>query len=166
MATKLAGTVVASVIQRLNAPTGMNANLAALTAGEPLPATLLDCSQIRTANVASEVAERSETLKYPSLNVYCEKITNSLTEKFRTFSGTLSLAIDIRHSQDRLDGLQDTLETYIDAITQVLDANRGDWGSGLFYAGGYEAQLGPVKHGGRNFIQTAKLTFQIGVSRT
>jgi hypothetical protein len=35
----------------------------------------------------------------------------------------------------------------------------------MYYTGGYEVALGAVKHGGRNFIQTAKITFQIGVSR-
>ena len=39
--------------------------------------------------------------------MYCEKIVNDLTEKFRTFSGTVQMAIELRHSQDRLEGLQD-----------------------------------------------------------
>jgi hypothetical protein len=34
----------------------------------------------------------------------------------------------------------------------------------MFYAGGYEASFGPVKQGGKNFIQVAKVTFEIGVS--
>jgi hypothetical protein len=73
------------------------------------------------------------------------------------------MAIELRHSQDRLDGLQDSLELYIDAVTQVL--NRGDWGEGMFYGGAYEVSFGPVKKGGKNFMQAAKVTFEIGVSR-
>ena len=38
-------------------------------------------------------------------------------------------------------------------------------GSGMYYAGGYEVTLGAVKHGGKNLIQAAPITFQIGVSR-
>jgi hypothetical protein len=34
----------------------------------------------------------------------------------------------------------------------------------MYYAGGYQASFGPVKHGGRNFIQVAKVTFDVGVS--
>jgi hypothetical protein len=74
--------------------------------------------------------------------------------------------VEVRHSQDRLDGLQDALELYVDSVTQVLDGERGDWGNGLFYAGGYDVSLGAVKHGGRNFLQTAKILFQIDVSRS
>ncbi|MEI9972412.1 MAG: hypothetical protein WDO73_10375 [Ignavibacteriota bacterium] len=60
--------------------------------------------------------------------MYCDKIVNSLVEKFRTFSGTVQAVVELRHSQDRLEGLQDTLESYTEAILQVLSANRGDWG--------------------------------------
>jgi hypothetical protein len=76
------------------------------------------------------------------------------------------MAIDLCHSQDKLNGLQEALELYADSITQMLDAARGDWGDGMFYAGGYEVALGAVKRGGKNFTQAAKVTFQIGVSRS
>jgi len=66
------------------------------------------------------------------VNVYCEKVKNQLTEKFRTFSGTAQMTIEVRHSQDRLEGLQDSLQLYTDAATQVLAANRGDWAMGCF----------------------------------
>ncbi len=89
---------------------------------------------MRAQNVAADLAERSTAVKYPAVNVYCEKIVNNLTEKFRTFSGHVQMAIEVRHSQDRLDGLQDALELYTDAVMQVLDASRGDWGDGMFYA--------------------------------
>jgi hypothetical protein len=65
-----------------------------------------------------------------------------------------------------LEGLQDGLETYTDAVRQVLETSRGDWGDGMFYSGEYQASFGPVKHGGKNFIQTAKITFEVGVSRS
>jgi hypothetical protein len=74
------------------------------------------------------------------------------------------MAAEIRNSQDRLQGLQEGLEQCADALTQVLDGNRGDWGSGMYYAGGYQVAFGAVKHGGKNYIQVAKVTFEIGVS--
>jgi hypothetical protein len=46
----------------------------------------------------------------------------------------------------------------------VLDAHRGDWGGGMFFAGGYEVSFGTTKHGGKNFIQAAKVTFDVDVS--
>jgi hypothetical protein len=76
------------------------------------------------------------------------------------------MAVEVRHSQDRLDGLQDRLELYTDAVTQVLHSSRGDWGDGMFYGGMYDVSFGAVKHGGKNFIQAAKITFEIGVSKS
>ena len=164
--TTLGSTVTAAIIQKITAPGGMNANLAALNSPSSALAKPVDPAQIQAQNVAVDLEERSNAMKYPSLNVYCEKIVNSLTEKFRTFSGSVQMAIEVRHSQDRLEGLQNGLELYVDSVTQVLDAGRGDWGNGMYYTGGYEVALGAVKHGGRNFIQAAKITFQIGVSRS
>jgi hypothetical protein len=138
----------------------VNANLADRQEGGPAS----DRLQIRAQNAAADLAEQGETVQYPTVQVYCEKVVNSLTEKFRTFSGTVQMATEIRHSQDRLQGLQEGLEQYADALTQVLDGNRGDWGSGMFYAGGYQVAYGAAKHGGKNYIQVAKVTFEIGVS--
>ena len=45
------------------------------------------------------------------------------------------MAIEVRVSQDRLEGIEEQLQMYVDAVTQVLDQNRGDWGEGMFYAG-------------------------------
>jgi hypothetical protein len=166
MTRTIGSAVTVKVIQRITGPSGVNSGLAALTQGESAPANPLDTGQVRSQNVAADVAERSTTVQYPAVNVYCEKIVNSLQEKFRTFSGSVQMAMELRHSQDRLDGLQDALELYTDALTQVLNGGRGDWGDGMFYGGAYEVSFGPVKKGGKNFIQVAKVTFEIGVSRS
>ena len=165
MATRIGSATTGKVIQRITSPTGVNAGLAALAAGEGLPAAL-DAAQVYPQNVAAEVAERSGMAQYPVANVYCEKIVNSHTEKFRTFSGSVQMAIELRHSQDRLEGLQESLELYVDSVMQVLNAGRGDWGDGMYYTGEYQASFGAVKHGGKNFIQAAKITFEIGVSKS
>jgi hypothetical protein len=96
--------------------------------------------------------------------VYCERIVNQLKEKLRDFSGVAAMVIEVRVTQDDLGDIEGRLQLYVDAVTQVLDQNRGDWGEGMYYAGCYEAALGPVKHGGRNFIQIGKITFEVGVS--
>ncbi len=63
---------------------------------------------------------------------------NDLREKFRTFSGTVALAIDVRVSHDRSDAIGQALDVYVDAVTEVLDRARGEWRPGLYYPGGYE----------------------------
>lgn len=165
MTAKLGSAATAKVIGRITAPNGMNSNLASLTGPGGSSAALVHSGQVCSQNAGVDVMERSSTVLYPAVSVYCEKIANTLTEKFRRFSGNVQMAIEVRHSQDRLTGLQDAVELYADALTQMLDASRGDWGDGMFYAGGYEVALGAVKHGGRNFVQAAKITFQVGVSR-
>jgi len=57
------------------------------------------------------------------------------------------------------------LDDFVDSVGDVLSSNRGDWGGGMFYGGRYEITFGPVKHGGKNFIQMAKTIFEIEVSK-
>jgi hypothetical protein len=165
MTSKIGSAASTKVVQRITGPAGLNAGLAALTQGGQEMASLLDAAQVRVQNVAADLAERSGGVKYPCVSVYCEKIANQLREKFRSFSGLVQMAIELRHSQDRLEGLQDKLEAYVDSAMRMLNASRGDWGDGMFFGGEYEVAFGPVKQGGRNYIQTAKITFEIGVSR-
>lgn len=157
-------TVTGQVVTLLNATQGLNACVSTLAQAESLALPAVGQTQILAQNVSIELAERSTDVQYPSFNVYCEKIVNQLKEKFRHFSGKAVMTVEVRVSQDRLDGIEDQLQTYVDAVTEVLDQNRGDWGEGMYYAGCYEAALGPVKHGGNNFIQVGKVSFEVGVS--
>jgi len=157
-------TVAAQVATILNAPQGLNACVSTLAQAKNTNVPPVGQSQVLLQNVSIELSERSTDVQYPTVSVYCEKIVNQLKEKFRNFSGKAVMAIEVRVSQDRLGGIEDQLHTYVDAVTQVLDQNRGDWGEGMYYPGCYEAALGPVKHGGQHFIQIGKITFDVGVS--
>jgi len=152
------------LVQFLETPAGLSENLSAVAQLEGITLAPIETKQLLTQNVAQALVERSVDLKYPALLVYCEKITNDLREKFRTFSGKANMAIEVRVSQDRIEGLENLLQIYTDTVTRILDQNRGDWGNGMFYTGGYQAVFGPMEHGGRNFIQTAKITFEVAVS--
>lgn len=165
MTTKIGSAVTTKVVQRITGPAGVNAGLAALTQAERDFAGVVEAAQVRAQNVAAELAEKAAGVKYPAVNVYCERIVNDLREKFRSFSGCAAMVIEVRQSQDRLDGIQDRLDLLVDATMQMLHASRGDWGDGMYYAGQYEVAYGPVKQGGRNFTQVAKVSFEIGVNR-
>jgi hypothetical protein len=159
--TGIGSAAKGKVIDKMLGPHGMSSHLAAVSDGQ---AGLFLAARIRPQNVPQELAERSDAIQYPAMQVYCEKIQNRLTEKFRSFSGAVQMAIELRHSQDRLEGIEAVMELYVEAATRVLAAGRGDWGDGMFYGGGYEVSFGAVKRGGKNFIQAAKITFEIGVS--
>lgn len=160
----MARRATSKVLQLMNGPGGLNTNLALLAQAENLSLSPVPAARLFTDNVTSEVAEKSADVKYTAVYIYCGKIVNDLREKFRSFSGRLQMEIDLRVSQDRLEGIDETSQLYTDAVTQVLNQNRGDWGQGLFYAGGYELSFGPVKHGGRNFIKSAMVSFQVNAS--
>jgi len=160
----LAGTATSKLQELITAPSGVNANLAILAQVESLPLSPVLAKQLFTENVSSDIAEKSVEPQYTAVYIYCDKIANALTEKFRSFSGTIEMTIDVRVSQDRLEGIDQASQLYATAITQTLDQNRGDWGEGLFFAGRYVVSFGPVKHGGRNFIKSAKISIQLDAS--
>ena len=120
--------------------------------------------QVTSQNVSFELSERAQAVKYPVVHVYSDRVRNLLTEKFRTFSGKVRTVAEVRVSQDRIEGLEDQLRLYVEAVTQVLDVNRGSWGEGAFFTGGYEVSIDPVRHGGRNFLQVAKVEFEVDLS--
>ena len=160
-----AGTIATSrFLHLLQTPAGLSETLAAVAELQGLTLPAIGAKQILAQNVKQQLIERSLEVKYPTLLLYCEKITNDLREKFRTFSGKAHLTLEVRVSQDRLEGLAQQLDVYVDTVTRILDQNRGDWGDGMFYTGGYEAVFEEMAHGGRNFIQTGKIRFEVAVS--
>ncbi len=124
----------------------------------------LSLASVLLGNASPEIYEQSLAIKYPTVNVYCENLNNTLKEKFRVFSGTAGVAVQIRHSQDQIQGIQASLETYATAACEILDDSRGDLGNGLFYRGGYKVAFTPVKRGGRNFLQVAQITLELDIS--
>jgi hypothetical protein len=164
MTNGIGSAVTRKVMERLAAP-GVAPPRDGLRAGALMDAAPAG-APLRAVNAAAELMERGGLTQYPVVSVYCEKVVNDLREKFRSFSGTVQMAIEVRHSQDRLDGIEEALEAQTDAVTLALSASRGDWGDGAYYAGGYQVSFGRTTRGGKNFSQAAKVTFEIAVSRS
>src|ERR1700720_1554597 len=160
-----ASTTAQKVIEFLTATdTGLGpvvANLA-IEAGVDLAA--IPPGGVIAQNAPIALAERSQAVKYPVVHVYSDRVQNLLTEKFRTFSGKIRTVAEVRVSKDRIEGLEEQVRLYVDAVTQILDGNRGSWGQGMFFAGGYEVKFDPIQHGGRNFLQLAKVIFEVDLS--
>lgn len=151
------------VVQLLRGENGVDrelAELAEITGLELAPVA----GQVAAQNVSGEVSERKVGGTSPVVQVYCERVKNELREKFRTFSGKLRMVIEARVTEDRLEGLEQKIEAHVDAITAVLEKARGAWGQGMYHTGGYEVIYQPVKHGGRNFVQSAKVIFDVDMS--
>jgi hypothetical protein len=143
---------------------GIGPAIANLATNSGITLPMIPAEQIISQNVPVAIAERTAAVKYPMVSVYSNRVRNLLTEKFRTFSGKIQTVAEVRVSQDRIAGIEDQTRLYVDAVTQVLDANRGPWGQGMFYTGGYEVSFDPVQQGGKNLLQVARVTFEVDLS--
>lgn len=146
------------------AESGLGSVVAQIAEESGVPLAGLAPAQVLNQNVAFELSERSQVVKYPVVHVYTDRIRNELKEKFRTFSGKVRTVVEVRVSHDRIEGIEDRLRLYVDAVTRVLDQNRGCWGEGAYFGGPYEVAIEPVKHGGKNFLQVAKVAFEVDLS--
>jgi hypothetical protein len=161
----LIGTLTDIVVSRLSSTTdGVTVRANVIAQGDnTVQATGI--RTILTQNVSADISEKAGQAQYPALLVYCDKMSNTLKEKFRQFSGKAHMVVEVRQSQDGLDTIETNLQAYVDAVCALLDESRGDWGSGAFYTGGYDVAYEPVARGGRNFLQRAKVGFDVEVSK-
>ena len=81
--------------------------------------------------------------------------------KFRKFSGSYRVVVEITHSQDRLAGLTDVLQATTDAVGDVLERNHGNVGNGMVLLPGYEAEIDDVKKGGLHYLQKSRVLWQM-----
>ena len=161
---RISTMATSALVQHLAGEAGLSDKVGQLMLTSALQIPQISASDILERHVTADVAEKTSGVRYPIVYVYCEKIVNDLREKFRTFSGTAELSVDIRVSHEHMDDLQSLLQNYVEAVTDVLDKRRGQWAKGVFYSGGYEIHFSPIKRGGRNFIQAAKVELTVNVS--
>ena len=160
-----ASIVAQQFVTLLTAPsTGIGPAIGQIAIGANVTLAPIASDHIVPQNTPVAIAERHLVAHYPSIHVYVDRVQNLLIEKFRTFSGKVRTVAELRISQDRIEGLEQQLRLYVDSVTQVLDTNRGSWGQGMFYTGLYEVRYEPVQQGGRNFLQTAKVIFEVDLS--
>jgi hypothetical protein len=161
----LSGALTSIVVSMLTSVTdGVNLRIGAMEKAD----SSLHAAGIRTIlalNASAEISEKTGYVQYPALLIYCDKLSNTLKEKFRQFSGKAHVVVEVRHSQDDLDGMGASVDVYVDAVCALLDDSRGDLGSGYFYSGGYDVNYETVVRGGKNFLQRAKVGFDVEVSR-
>jgi hypothetical protein len=159
------GMLTSAVVSMLTSPVdGVNARVAAIEMADPGVQTI-GIRTIIAQNASVEISEKTGHAHYPALLVYCDKLSNTLKEKFRQFSGKAHMVVEVRHSQDQLTAIEANLATYVDGVCALLDDSRGDWGGGAIYGGGYEVSYEAVGRGGKNFLQRAKVGFDVEVSK-
>lgn len=135
---------------------------AGITAGVSIPA--ITPALVLLSSASPEFGDNNLELSYPRVCLSVSSVKNLLTERFRSFSGAVTVMADIWASADLVTQCDLWIHYYLDAVTSVLVANRGDWGDGVYFSGLYEAQISSPKTGGFGFVQSAKLACTFNVS--
>ncbi len=122
---------------------------------------LLEEKAVRVENVPADLADENRSTVYPAVYVYAARMDNVLRSKFAGFSGPIRLVADVRCTGERYEGLEEELTSYVEAVTTAVAGSAGPWAEGLVYSGAYTVKFEPVKLGGRNFIQSARVELEV-----
>ena len=142
-------------------PGGINDQLAALSLNPSLPPV----GTILKLSAAVDAYEKAASIRYPVATIYCERLRNTLAEKFRGFSGSALLVVEIRVSGARPEDLDAQLNSYVEAGCRVLEASRGPWTDIGTYTGAYDVKFQAMRQGGKHFTKSAHIEFDIHISR-
>ena len=145
----------------LLASDGANSTLGEIGARDRVHLPGLMDRNVLIQNVPPKLADENAPTVYPALYLYCERMENVLRKKFTKFSGPIFLSVDVRVSDERMDGLDEQLARYVEAVRAVLGANQGQWTDNLAYSGAYSVRFREIELGGRNFIQTAQVEVEV-----
>ena len=112
------------------------------------------------------VLDETSNVKYPVMCLYTVKSQNTNQEKFRLFSGSVMMGLDVYLTFRKSSAPQDT-ETLGDAVESTMytvfdgDTAYGD----VLYNGDLLIQKGPLQLGASNWIQlvSSKLTFDLNI---
>lgn len=126
---------------------------------------VIETTQIMLSSAPQDMADRDIQLSYPRVCLYSAGIKNAQTEKFMSLSGELAAVADVWASGDLISDVDQWIHFYVEAVTNVLRKNIGDWGDGVFFSGVYNVQFQPPKAGGLGFVQMARVNFNLHVSR-
>jgi hypothetical protein len=143
---------------------GVNAQMAAIEARDGVIVARVPDEQVLLLNLPPDLADENLEINYPAVLLFAEEAENLNRQRFAYFSGTLRLGVDVRLSADSPETLEANLHRYVEAITNVLAASRGEWSPGLVYAGRFTARFAPARLGGVNFLQSARLAILLDMT--
>ena len=139
--------------------------ISSMSAENGVDIPLIGPDQVFLSSAPADMADLQQELGYPRISVFSTKVKNTQIEKFRTLSGTVIVSAEIAATADLLSDVDTWIHYYVEAITNILRENRGDWGDGIFYSGAYDVDVQAPKTGAGGFLQIARINFEVGVSR-
>jgi hypothetical protein len=117
------------------------------------------------SSMSAEMGDKDFQLTYPRICLYSTAIKNTQIEKFRSLSGTASVTAELWASANLLQDVGQWIHFYVEAMTNILRQSIGDWGDGIFFSGAYDVQFQSPKVGGFGYVESAKVTCSLNVSR-
>lgn len=154
-----------TLVTLLTQGSAIESAVSTLGAGSGVAVPVIPTSQVYLSSAPAAMADFQQQLGYPRITVYSAKVSNTQVEKFRTLSGTVTVTAEVTATADLVTDVDTYVHFYVEAITSILRANRGDWGNGLFYSGTYDVAVQPPTTGGSGFLQLARITLDVGVSQ-
>ncbi len=139
--------------------------LLAIAASCNITLPMITAAQVLLSSASAEIGDNNVQLTYPRVCLYSAGIRNSQTERFRSLSGTIAVSAEIWASGNLVTDTDQWIHFYVEGVTDILRLNIGDWGDGIFFSGIYDVQFQPPKAGGLGFVQSAKVTCNLNVSR-
>lgn len=158
----LAAKKLAALLTNASAIQG---EISSISAESGIEVPVIPASQVYLSSAPAGMAELQQELGYPRVSVFSTRVKNTQVEKFRSLSGSVTVTAEIAATADLLSDVDTWIHFYVEAITNILRENRGDWNDGVFYSGAYEVDIQPPKPGASGFLQIARVNFEVGVSR-
>ncbi len=122
-------------------------------------------AQVVLSSATPDIGDKNIQLTYPRICLYSLGVKNAQIEKFRSLSGTVSVVGEVWASANLVNDADEWIHFYVEAMTNILRENIGDWGDGMFFSGIYDVQFQAPKSGGIGYVESAKVTCNLNVSR-
>jgi hypothetical protein len=148
--------LVSAAIHLLGGSSGINSQL---------PGGIAPVGSLLKFSGPVDVYEKAASIRYPVVNVHCERLRNTQREKYLSLSGEATLVVEVKVSGTNSDQLETSLNSYVEATCQCLQSARGTWTSAGTYSGNYDVKFQPLRTGGKQFVKSARIEFDIHVSQ-
>lgn len=154
------------VADLLTTDNALQQQISALASSANIAVPFITPEQVVLSSTVPAMGDKDLQLTYPRICLYTAVVKNTQVEKFRSLSGTVSVIADIWASGDLVSETDQWIHYYVEAMTDILRENIGDWGDGLFFSGMYDVQLQAPKVGGLGYVESATVTCVLNVSRS
>ncbi len=149
----------------LTSGSALSQQIAAIGASCNVSVPIITSTQVVLSSASPDIGDKNNQLTYPRVCLYSGGVKNTQIEKFRSLSGTVAITAEVWASGNLVTDTDQWIHFYVEALTNILRQNIGDWKDGMFFSGVYEVQFQPPKAGGMGFMQSAKVTCNLNVGR-